>query len=103
MNTKQFKGKLNQLQGNVKMAVGQTVKDPKLSKSGAKDKLKGIIQEDIGNAQEKIKVQSEKFSNKIKKDTDSLKAKSNTLREEIVAKSERLTHQVKEKTDQYVF
>lgn len=65
MNKNQFEGKVNKLQGDVKMAVGQAVKNDKLKSSGAMDKLKGNIQEDIGDVQEKIKIQSDKLSDEL--------------------------------------
>lgn len=90
MNTKQFEGKINQLQGDVKMAVGHTVKSQKLEQSGAKDKLKGLLQEEIGDAQEKINEQ-----------VASAKTKSKELKEEIHQKSEEIADQIKEKLNKH--
>ena len=102
MNTNQFEGKLNQLQGNVKLAVGQVVKSNTLRKSGAKDKVKGILQEDLGDAQEKLRAQAEKLSDKVDQGTKSIKAKSEAIKSDIEERSERLAGQIKEKTNQYI-
>ncbi|MEO8379296.1 MAG: CsbD family protein [Acidobacteriota bacterium] len=46
-------GKLNQLKGKVKQAVGDLVNDRSMHASGTKDRLKGKLQETYGDVKEK--------------------------------------------------
>lgn len=107
MNTKQFEGKLNQLQGDVEKAIGKTFNNDKLKNAGTKNKIKGEIQEELGDAQEKIqaglenlkeKEQSakEELSNKVEEIKESLSNKAEQVKEDLGNKAEELKLKVKE-------
>ena len=46
-------GKLNQIKGKVKQAVGDLIDDSSMRASGTKDRIKGNVQEAYGKVKEK--------------------------------------------------
>ena len=46
-------GVLNQIKGNVKEAWGDLTNDPETKREGARDRIKGHIQEEYGKTKEK--------------------------------------------------
>jgi uncharacterized protein YjbJ (UPF0337 family) len=96
MNAKQFEGKLNQVQGDAKMAIGKTFKNPDLELSGAKDKMKGLAQEGLGDAQEGIS----KASDKLENYSASVAEKAHELKDQINQESQHALHELKTKSQE---
>lgn len=75
MNKNQFEGKLNQVTGDAKIWLGHLTNNSKTEYSGASDKLKGNIQEDLGNAQAKFENAKNAFETKTEEINRDIQAK----------------------------
>jgi len=55
MNNDQIKGRIDEVKGKVKQAIGIVVGDKKMEKKGQAKKIKGAVQAGIGDAKAEIK------------------------------------------------
>ena len=96
MNKKQFEGKLNQLQGNVKINLGKAVHSESLEASGFKDKVQGKLQEEVGNIEEEF----EKNTLAFNAQKDRVKAKLNEIESDLQQKVSDISQNFEQKLNQ---
>ena len=54
MSHDEIRGKVKQATGRVKEAAGVLIGDKKLEHQGAKDRIEGVVQENLGKATRKV-------------------------------------------------
>jgi uncharacterized protein YjbJ (UPF0337 family) len=67
MRTQETRGKVKQIKGRAKEAVGKVTGDEKLERKGAMERVEGNIQEGVGKARRKIGEAVESVADAIKK------------------------------------
>jgi uncharacterized protein YjbJ (UPF0337 family) len=67
MRTQETKGKVKQIRGRAKEAVGKVTGDEKLERKGALERVEGSIEEGVGKARRKVGEAIESVADAFKK------------------------------------
>lgn len=67
MRTQETRGKVKQIKGKAKEAVGKVTGDEKLERRGALERVEGVVEEGVGKARRKIGEVVEDVADAIKK------------------------------------
>jgi len=67
MRTQETRGKVKQIQGRAKEAVGKITGNEKLERKGAIERVEGVLEEGVGKARRKIGEAVESVADAIKK------------------------------------
>lgn len=94
MNNDQISGKVDQIKGDVKKAVGEAVGNQKLANEGVADHLKGDAKETWGNAKDAVRQNADAAHH------DAAVHAENT-RDNIVRKADEMKDSVNAKIDEH--